>query len=84
MKPATAREVQHGFGRVLARVSRGETVVITKHGKKVAQLIPLPPEAGKAPRWPDFEARLKRRFPDGPLPGAPASTVISEMREERF
>lgn len=84
MKTATAREVQHGFGRVLARVGRGETVVITKHGKKVARLMPMPPDEGDAPQWPDFEARLRRHFPDEAEAGVPVSELIDESREGRF
>ena len=84
MKTATIREVQHGFGRVLARVGRGETVLITKHGKVVAQLMTVPPKADEEPEWPDFEARLRKHFPDGPPSGAPASKLIAESREERF
>jgi prevent-host-death family protein len=84
MKTATAREIQHQFGRVLARVGRGETVVITKHGKKVAQLCPLPLEKGKALVWPDSAVRMRRHFPDGVPSGLPTGELIREGREERF
>lgn len=76
--------MQHQFGRVLARVGRGETVVITKHGKKVAQLSPLPLEKGKALVWPDFAGRMRRHFPDGVPAGLPTGELIREGREERF
>jgi prevent-host-death family protein len=84
MKTATAREMQHQFGRVLARVGRGETVVITKHGKKVAQLCPMPQVKGKVLVWPDFARRMKGHFPDGTPVGLPAGELIREGREERF
>jgi len=30
--------------------------------------------------WPDFEARRKRIFPDGPPPGKPLSEIVDEGR----
>lgn len=84
MQTATTREVQHGLGRVLERVRRGETINVTKHGRVVAKLVP-PDPAPKAvkPVWPDFAARLRERFPDGPLPGKPVSEILAEQRAER-
>jgi prevent-host-death family protein len=40
MKTMTAREANHGFSDLLARVERGEEVVITKRGTPVAVLSP--------------------------------------------
>jgi prevent-host-death family protein len=40
MANVTAFEAKTRFGELLARVARGEEIVITKHEKPVARLIP--------------------------------------------
>ena len=85
MKTASSREFQHALSRYLARASKGESVVITKHGRKLAQLGPVTADADAKPlTWPDFEERMKRHFPDGVPVGKAPSELIAESREERF
>lgn len=43
MKAAKVSELKAGLSKYLARVKRGEQVVITERGKPVAKLVPLPP-----------------------------------------
>ena len=43
MANVTAFEAKTRFGQLLARVARGEEVVITKHDKPVARLVPEGP-----------------------------------------
>ncbi len=40
MKVITAREANHGFSDLLARVERGEEILITKRGNPVAVISP--------------------------------------------
>jgi prevent-host-death family protein len=40
MATGTAFEAKTRFGELLERVSRGEEVVITRHDKPVARLVP--------------------------------------------
>ncbi len=40
MATVTAFEAKTRFGQLLARVARGEEVVITRHEKPVARLVP--------------------------------------------
>ena len=40
MASVTAYEAKLHFGKLLARVARGEELIITKHEKPVARLIP--------------------------------------------
>jgi prevent-host-death family protein len=40
MSSLTAFEAKTWFGELLDRVSRGEEIVITRHGKPVARVIP--------------------------------------------
>jgi prevent-host-death family protein len=40
MESVTAHEAKTRFGQLLERVARGEEVIITKHKKPVARLVP--------------------------------------------
>jgi prevent-host-death family protein len=54
------------FSRLLARVERGERIVITRAGRPVAELVPLAPR--RPPRVPgDDEIVIHDNF-DDPLP----------------
>lgn len=83
MKTVSAREVQHGFGRYLAKASRGESVVITRHGKKMARLVPVDDTDGKPLEWPDFEARLSRIYGAGWRAETTGTDVVNEARGDR-
>jgi prevent-host-death family protein len=41
MNIVTAREANQQFSKLLERAESGEVVVITKHGKAVAKLVPM-------------------------------------------
>lgn len=56
MKSISAREANQGFSKLLAEVARGKEVVITRHGKPVARLVPVRDEAAAKKR----EAAIKR------------------------
>jgi prevent-host-death family protein len=43
MKTVSARDANHAFSELLARVERGEEILITKHSKPVAILSPYRP-----------------------------------------
>ena len=78
----TVRQVQHELARILAKVQKGQELLVTKRGKVVAKLVPA--GAQEIPlRWPDAGSRLARRFPDGVPAGQPASEIIDNMRGER-
>ena len=44
MTDVTIRDLRNHGGEVIDRVLAGETVVITRSGVRVAELVPLPPE----------------------------------------
>lgn len=44
MSDVTIRDLRNHGGEVIDRVLAGETVVITRSGVPVAELVPLPPE----------------------------------------
>lgn len=48
MKTMTATEVSRNFASVLDRAERGETIVITRGGRRLAMLAPAPAGNGAA------------------------------------
>ncbi len=56
MKTISARDANHRFSKVLDSAERGESVVITRHGRPVALLSPHRTTATKSARG----AALKR------------------------
>jgi len=50
MASVTAFEAKTRFGRLLERVARGEEVLITKHEKPVARLVPEGPRSNRQVR----------------------------------
>jgi prevent-host-death family protein len=46
MKALNVHEAKTGFSRLLARVERGEEIVIARAGKPVAKLVAFDPVAG--------------------------------------
>lgn len=71
MKTISARELHHHTSEVLARVERGEEIKISKRGKLVACVMPAQKQKLAKLRLPDFAARLKKNFPNGPIKGDP-------------
>jgi prevent-host-death family protein len=59
MKTISAREANHGFSDLLARVERGEEVLITKRGAPVAVISPYRPPAMTAERKAAIDHALK-------------------------
>lgn len=56
MKQVSAREANQKFSKLLTEVARGQEVVITRHGKPVARLVPVRDAAAARKR----EAAIKR------------------------
>ncbi len=79
MKTATVADLRNNFALVSQWIENGEKVEITKRGKIFATLAPPAGRKTKIPAWPDLQARLKHHFPE-PVPGKPASEIISEGR----
>jgi prevent-host-death family protein len=51
MKTISAREANQNFSRILAEVEAGETVLIAKHGRTVAELRPTSSDRRDDPAW---------------------------------
>ncbi len=81
MKVATVADLRNRFAQVSQWIKDGEKVEIRKRGKVFATLSPAAKKKKKLV-WPDLTARLKKIYPH-PVPGKPASEIISEGRGER-
>jgi prevent-host-death family protein len=57
MESVGVRELKNRLGHYLRAVRRGETIVVTAHGKPVARLLPVSPPAKTALPL-DLEARM--------------------------
>jgi prevent-host-death family protein len=94
MKAAKVSELKAGLSKYLARVKRGEQVVITERGRTIAKIIPIPPAEG------DEEERMRElerlgivsipEYPGVPpeywtldLPSNPHARVVEAIIEER-
>ena len=59
MRTITARDANQAFSKVLAEVELGETVLITKKGRTVAELRPRAHDPADVPEWrADYEAMI--------------------------
>lgn len=52
-------EAKNRLSHLLDQVLEGEEVIITRHGKPVAKLVPVVPVAAKAETWSEQIRRLK-------------------------
>jgi prevent-host-death family protein len=68
MKALNVHEAKTGFSRLLARVERGEEIVISRAGKPVAKLIAFDPMAGAPTLGADKGSFAVPEDFDAPLP----------------
>ena len=57
MNEVTSRELLHNFSAVVARVAAGGELIVTRHGKPVLMLVPVPREG---PDVQEREALLRK------------------------
>ena len=67
MKTIGARELRTHLSKLLDRVARGEHLTITKHGKPVAQLVPVTTREERAQEAVDRITELRRDIKLAPL-----------------
>lgn len=98
MKAVKVSELKAGLSKYLARVKRGEQVVVTDRGRSVAKLVPLPPrpegmDEGEWERLLELERQGRIVIPDKPgltrefwnLPRGedPTGSVVRQLLEDR-
>lgn len=80
MTTCTVAEAKAHLSELLARVEKGEELVITRRGQPVASLSPIKP----AKRSPDWKAIRETRKALATSPGTPAGDLVREVREARY
>jgi prevent-host-death family protein len=77
MLEINVKEARSRLSSLLNRVERGEEVIITRRGKKIARLVPTESH-GRLPSLKDFRAEID-------VSGQPISqTVVDQRDEERY
>jgi len=74
MKTVTFTEFRRHASTLLTEVEQGETVVILRHSKPIAEVIPFADEANQLPAWKRPGIKLK-------YSGAELSAAILAERE---
>ena len=69
MKVVTARDANHNFSRWLTAAEAGETVLITKNGKPVAELRPRRLAKRDDPEWIAAYREMLRMMEATPITG---------------
>jgi prevent-host-death family protein len=78
MKTMTARDANQNFSKVLAQVERGETVLITKNGRTVAELRPRLSDPREDPAWRAAYDRMAALMKAWPETDARAGTITED------
>lgn len=88
MATAGIRDLKNNLSRYLRRVAAGERIVVTDHGRIVAELVP--PSTSPSARIPEHMIRRARekgplftKWPDIRLPPGTVAALIDEDRDER-
>jgi prevent-host-death family protein len=72
------KEARNSIGKLLDRTQRGEEIMISRRGKKVARLVPVGVSAKRLPDLRDFRASITIRGV------ALSQTVIDVRNLERY
>ena len=79
MKTATVRDLRNHYSKLLAWISAGEEVVITRRGKSIARLSPEPPTDGaEKVDWSQSAAVGRDRTQEKVLRAAESARLIKE------
>ena len=78
MVEVNVKEARSRFSSLLDKVERGEEVIITRHGKRVARLASPEKENRKFPCLKEFRDKINIKGK------ALSQTVIDSRKEERY
>jgi len=74
----TVTEAMDKLGALLGHVEKGEEIILLRHGKEVARIVPPKEEPKPLPSLKDFRASIR-------VSGEALSSTIARMRsEERY
>lgn len=96
MKTTTVSQFKTSLSAYLRQVKTGEEVLITKHGRPIARLLPIANPVSLSEHMKDMEKRGMLKRGEKPLPadfwnlprpadpqGAVRSTVLGEREQDR-
>ena len=75
MKTVSFTDFRKNTSRFIAEVEHGETIILLRRGKPVAEVVPFSGEAEHTPAWKNPGLRLK-------LQGVDLTSVILQERDE--
>ncbi len=78
MRSTTARDANQNFSKLLAEVERGETVLITKNGRTVAELRPRADDPREDPAWRAAYEEMLRLMEATPATGYRVGKITKE------
>ena len=78
MLTKSVKEARAAFSQLIDQVQKGETVGITRHGKRAALLVSADATSSKLPCLRRFREKIKSTGP------TLSHTVVRLRREERF
>lgn len=78
MKSMTVRDVNQNFSKILAEVEKGETVLITKNGRTVAELRPRPDDPREDPEWRAAYERMLQLMRETPATGFRVGAITED------
>ena len=78
MKAISIKDARTCFSRILQDAEKGSPTEITKYGKPVARIVPIPSEPKRLPSLKDF--RDSQQAPDQSL----RDTLLKMREEERY
>ena len=76
MKTTTVRDLRYDFPRVEAWLRNGDEIELTKHGRPIALISPLPKRNQRKPEKIDFAKQLRKTWGDRVFTAA----EVAEMR----
>lgn len=80
MRSVSIRDANQHFSRLIKEVEAGETVVITRQGKPVAQLSPQPVNRMDDPKIRAAYERLRKHLDELPRDGYRVGKITEEDR----
>lgn len=78
MRVVTAREANQNFSKLLGVAEAGETILITKNGKTVAELRPRAPDKRNDPEWVAAHDHMVRLMASKPDTGYRVGTITED------
>ena len=72
------REANQNFSKLISEVEKGEIVVITKNGRDVAELRPVPINRKEDPVWRAAYERMVEMLRNKPGTGGPVGEITEE------